>query len=438
MVRFSVYLAVAAVMFCTIVTCAIPAAAKAETPAKTSQSLQADTEAATASEGSSSEENIYPLTPERKEKLHEYSTFNIIWYFFDTGFFWFLMLFFAFSGISAAILTIARKLFSKTILVFLCYLLLFLIIAAIISFPLDYYRGYLVEHHFGFSNQGFGGWFGDQIKEFVVTFVISAIVLGLVYLAIRRFPRRWWLVVAGGAIPLVIFFFVIAPVVIAPLFNDFGPLQNKDLETKILALADKAGIEGSHVFEVDASRQSTKLNAYVTGLFGTSRIVLYDTIIKALNEKELLFVMGHEMGHYVMHHVWIGAGTMIVFLLFAGWLIAVVLPRLINKFSRRLGFDSLSSFASVPLLLFAVSCIYFFVQPVTNGLSRHFEHEADVFAMNITDVPSDEAATAFSKLSAYNLSDPNPPALLEFWLYTHPSLAKRIAFVESYKRSEKQ
>ncbi|MFQ6009351.1 MAG: M48 family metallopeptidase [Candidatus Zixiibacteriota bacterium] len=218
------------------------------------------------------------------------------------------------------------------------------------------------------------------------------------------------------------------------MFNKFEPLKDKQLETQILALANKAGIEGSDVFQVNASKQSTKINAYVTGLFGTKRIVLYDNLIDNFEYDEIKFVMGHEMGHYVMHHVWWALLVAIVFIAFALWMTNKTIHPVINRFRARFGFDHLSDIASLPLVMIYLTLITFVFQPVTNAASRFMERQADKYGMDITDVSGEAAAIAFDKLSVFNLSDPDPHWLIEFWFYDHPALKKRMEFVRGYRR----
>jgi STE24 endopeptidase len=252
------------------------------------------------------------------------------------------------------------------------------------------------------------------------------------YFLVER-VKRWWLVFSIGAIPFMVFFIVIAPVVISPMFNKFEPLKDKQLESQILTLAGKAGIQGSRVFEVDASKQSSKVNAYCTGLFGTTRIVLYDTLIKGFTYDEISFVMGHEMGHYVMHHIWYGllAGVLFIFVML--WLTDKSIHSIITRYRTRFKFDRLSDIASLPLVLLFLTVFSFVFQPVSNGLSRYDEHQSDIYGMKITGVSGETAATAFDKLSAYNLSDPDPNPIIEFWFYSHPALKKRMEFVRNYR-----
>lgn len=382
--------------------------------------------------GSNAEPPLYPITPERRELLNEYSTFKNIWRFAYNGYSWLVLLLICFCGVSGRLLKLASKVSSKKYVHFLIYIFLILLTIGVLTLPLDYYREYVVEHQYGFSNQSVGEWFIDSLKNFSITYAFALICLGCLFFLIKKYPRRWWVVFTVGSIPFMVFTIVIIPVVVAPMFNDFQPLQDKQLEAKILGLASLAGIEGSDVFEVNASKQSTKLNAYVTGLFGSKRIVLYDTTIEAMDEDELLFVMGHEMGHYVMHHIWLLVGMILVMLLFAVWLTSKVLPAVISRYASRFGFDRLGSYAATPLIIFALTFSMFFTQPVSNGLSRYFEHQSDIFGMDVTRYNAQAAAGAFEKLSAYNLSDPDPHPLIEFWFYSHPSLQKRIEFVRGY------
>ncbi len=385
------------------------------------------------SETGAATDTIFPVTPQRRELLNKYSSFSFKWSLFYDFFQWALLLVILFTGLSKRFLDIAEKVSGRKSVQFLMYILILFVFLTVVSLPLDFFRDYIVEHNYSLSNQTVGAWFGDWAKAIPISYVMMALAFGFIYFLIKRFPRRWWLVFSIGAIPFVILMIVVAPVLIAPLFNDFKPLQDQQLKTQLLDLASKAGIDGADVFQVDASKQSKKLNAYVTGLFSTKRIVLYDTIINAMTTDELMFVMAHEMGHYVMNHVWIMVGMIIIIMLICTWIIAKFLPRIILKYSGRLGFSQMQSYASMPFIMLAFSLIMFFIQPATNSISRHFEYASDKFGMEMTGYNGEAAATAFEKLSAYNLSDPNPGALREFWFYDHPALYKRIDFVKGYK-----
>lgn len=373
----------------------------------------------------------YPLSPERMAKLIAYSRFTNLWRFASLLIGLLVPAILLFTGLSARFRDWAKAARRKFFVVWV-FLALLLIADYLLNFPFDFYRSFVVESDYGFMNQTFGQWLWDSVKTLLLTILLGVVPMWFFYWVIERF-RRWWLVFSIGTIPFLVFFIVIAPVVISPLFNKFEPLKDKQLESQILTLADKAGIQGSRVFQVDASKQSTKVNAYVTGLFGTKRIVLYDNLIRNFTPAEIEFVVGHEMGHYVKHHMWWGLALAIVLIFFSLWLTDKTIHPVIRKFQHRFKFDRLSDMASLPLVMIFVSVISFVIQPISNGFSRYIEHKADIYAMNVSGVPGDAAAITFDKLSAINLSDPDPNPVIEFWFYDHPALNKRMAFVRSYR-----
>lgn len=401
----------------------------ADTAALMSNTESADIVETEASGGSA--EGLYPMSPERKAQLISYSRFVNIWrfveFFLSVG----VLCLILFTGFSAKLRQwagVARKRF----LVVWLFLVLLVTVDYLLNFPFHVYRSFVVEGQYGFVNQTFVQWLSEDLLGLLISMVIGVIPVWFLYWVISK-SRRWWMWVALGAIPFTVLMIVIVPVVIAPMFNKYEPLKDKALEAEILGLAAKAGIEGSDVFQVDASKQSSKINAYVTGLFGTKRIVLYDTMIDNFDTDEIRFVMGHEMGHYLMQHIWKGLALAIVFIAFALWLTNRTIHPVINRFKRRFGFDHLGDIASLPLILLFLTILSFLFNPVFNGYSRYMERQADKYAMDISEISGDEAAVAFEKLSVFNLSDPDPHPVIEFWFYSHPALNKRIKFVQSYQ-----
>jgi Zn-dependent protease with chaperone function len=233
------------------------------------------------------------------------------------------------------------------------------------------------------------------------------------------------------AVPVIVLVVLIEPIWIAPLFNEFRPMRDQALERDILALARRAGIEGSRVFEVNKSVDTKAVNAYMAGLFDTKRIVLWDTLIARLDRDETLFVMGHEMGHYVLGHVWkiMAAACLLVGLTL--YAIHRAAGKLIAWFKLRLGFDELSDVASLPLLLLFFQISSLALLPFINGYSRHLEHEADRFGLEITR-GNHAAAAAFVKLQQENLGNPRPGLIYRIWQASHPVLADRIEFCNTY------
>ncbi|RKX29094.1 MAG: hypothetical protein DRP47_02590 [Candidatus Zixiibacteriota bacterium] len=373
---------------------------------------------------------LYPMSQERKQNLIEYSQFKNLWRFVDFFFGIAILALILFTGLSAKLRNWAKVARFRFFVVWL-FMILFLILDYLVNLPLSIYRSFIVESRYGFMNQTFMEWWSEDLLGLLILAVIGIVPMWFFYRLVSKF-KKWWLIFSIGAIPFMILMIVIAPVVISPMFNKFEPIKDKALETKLVALASKAGIEGADVFQVNGSKQSSKINAYVTGMFGSKRIVLYDTMIDNFTHDEILFVMGHEMGHYVKQHIWWGLGLAIAFVMFSLWLTNLLIYRIINRFKGRFKFDSLSDIASLPLLLIVLSVITFIFQPITNSVSRYMERSCDLYGMDISGVDGESAATAFDKLSVYNLSDPRPHPFIEFWFYDHPALDKRIAFVRQY------
>ena len=208
-------------------------------------------------------------------------------------------------------------------------------------------------------------------------------------------------------------------------------MHDKALETRILALADRAGIEGSRVFEVNKSVDTKTLNAYVAGLWQTKRIVLWDTIIARMDDRELLFVMGHEMGHYVLGHVWqlvALSSLLILVLLYAAY---KTMGAIVARWGHRFGFSDIADVASLPLLLLVTSVFSLAIAPAQLALTRHLEHEADRFGLEITQT-NHSAGTAFVKLQQDALANPWPGPLFKLWRASHPPLGERIEFSNDY------
>lgn len=343
---------------------------------------------------------------------------------------------FLFTGLSAWIRSQAQRATKKWFVVIGLYFIGFAAIDFAINLPLSYYEGFVRQHAYGLSNQSFGKWAKDEVLGLVVTLVIGVLILWVPYLLLRKSPRRWWLYTGLAAIPVIALISLVQPIWIDPLFNRFGPMKDLTLEADILRLAERAGIEGSRVFEVAKSEDTKTVNAYVAGVGGTKRIVLWDTILAKLNREQLLVVMGHEMGHYVLNHVWkliVILSALIMAALYgvhrtAGWLI--------DRYQKQFGFHELSDVASLPLIILLFSLGTLVVTPVALAVTRHFEHEADRFGLEITR-DNHAAATAFVVLQQENLGVPRPGTLYKLWRASHPVLGDRIDFSNDYRPWER-
>ncbi|MGE5195812.1 MAG: M48 family metallopeptidase, partial [Anaerolineae bacterium] len=334
-------------------------------------------------------------------------------------------------GFTGKLAAFSQRCGRKWFFTIVVYLILLVILYSLLSLPLNFYATYIRDHDYGLSTQTLGRWLSNYAKGMLVTMISSAAFVWIFYLLLKRSPRRWWLYSCFVSIGIMFVMEFIQPIWIDPLFNKFGPMKNRHLERQILTLASRAGIEHGRVFEVDKSQDTKMLNAYVVGFGATNRIVLWDTTIKQMKPHEILFVMGHEMGHYILHHVW----WFIVYFAALSFVIFYLVYRsasfLLRHFQTRFGFNHLYNIASVPLFLFLINIFMLLSTPLSNYVSRCMEHEADRFGLEITQ-NNKAAAEAFIALQQENLANPRPGTLFKIWRSTHPPLAERIEFCNSY------
>lgn len=312
------------------------------------------------------------------------------------------------------------------------YFLLFLAISFLVDLPLAWYLDYVRPHAYDLSNQTLGKWFGDATKGLVVGMAFATLFGWVPFLLLCKSPRRWWLWCAALSVPLFAFVTVVAPIWVDPLFNDFGPMRDKALESDILSLAERAGIEGSRVFEVDKSVDTEAVNAYVTGLGATKRIVLWDTIIAKIPHDGLMFVMAHEMGHYVLGHVLRSLFVVPLLVLVGLWLVHRSAGALLDRHATRFGFSELGDVAALPLISLLFGVALFLMSPLFLAYSRHLEHEADRFGLELTR-NNRAAAEAFVTLQQENLGNPRPGWIYKTWRASHPTLGDRIDFCNDYR-----
>lgn len=341
-----------------------------------------------------------------------------------------------FSGLSARIRRLAHRIGRKWFFLIALYGILITLLSFVIDLPMSFYGGYLRPHEYGLSNQTLGKWSGDRLKELMVNLVVTPLVLWIPFLLLKKSPRRWWLYTGLALVPFVIFSILISPVLIDPLFNEFGPMKNKELEARILTLAQRAGIEGARVYEVDKSVDTKTLNAYVTGLWKTKRIVLWDTTLRVLTPREVLAVMGHEMGHFVLGHMMQLTAFVCLYMFVGLYAVHRTAGFLIARYREPWGFDSLADVASLPLIFLLFNLALFVLNPAINAVTRHNEHESDRFALEITR-DNHAAATAFVKLGQQNLAIPRPGPIYRIFRQSHPSLGDRIDFANSYRPWER-
>lgn len=293
------------------------------------------------------------------------------------------------------------------------------------SLPIEFFGGYQVEKRFALTRQPVKSWLGDQVKAFAVGTLIQTPLLTIVYAVIGRRPRDWWLILASAAVPLMVLFSNLVPVLLMPLFNRFVPLRDEELARRLRALAASRGVSVSDVYEVDMSRQSEKPNAMFTGIGNTRRIVLGDTLLERFENDEIEAVIAHELGHQVHGDIWrlIAFGALSGF--GSSWLLSRLMPSLVHRTSARTGVYELGNAASLPLLSLAAAALGLIMMPIQAAFSRALERRADRFAIELTG-NGDAYARAMQRLAAQSLSDPDPPRVAIFLLYSHPPVAERI------------
>jgi STE24 endopeptidase len=310
------------------------------------------------------------------------------------------------------------------------YWLQFIIVTSVVIFPLTIYESYFRERTYGLLNQTFGPWMRDQVVALVVGAILGAILVVPLFGLVRRLGRNWWVWGAVVSIIFLAFVILISPVYIAPLFNTYTKLQDARIKDAILSMARANGIPATDVYEFDASRQSNRVSANVSGFAGTQRISLNDNLLKRCTLPEIETTMGHEMGHYVLNHGYKGLvmfGVLVVLgFAFLNWFINITLTR----WGERWGIRGITDVAVLPLALIGLSVYFFLLTPVTNTITRTMEFEADMYGLNAARQPDGEANVDLM-LGEYRKLDPGP--LEEFVFFDHPSGRTRITAAMRWK-----
>ncbi|MBV8071319.1 MAG: PmoA family protein [Acidobacteriaceae bacterium] len=297
------------------------------------------------------------------------------------------------------------------------------IVTAVFMLPLTLYEDFFREHEYGLSNQTFGGWLRDGLMGLAIVALLGGLAAVAITAVVRRYPRTWHVWGALVAAAFSVFAIMISPVFLAPLFNTYRPLQRSPIRSEILSLARENGIPATDVYEVNASKQSNRVSANVSGLFGTDRITLNDNLLRRCSQGAILSVMGHEMGHYVMHHIANSVVYSCVALVLLFWLLKFLLERMLARRAARWSIRSIADPAVIPLAGIILAVLSFLFTPISNTLTRMQEYEADIFGLNAARQPDGEAQVDLM-LGEYRKLDPGP--IEEALFFDHPSGRTRI------------
>jgi STE24 endopeptidase len=369
------------------------------------------------------------LTPEQKAKSDSY---------FEGGYWiqlWGLLIeiviawIFLSLGLSKWISNIASGARNKNVRN-LIYIMMYLFIAFLISFPFTVYTDFFREHQYGLSNMTFAKWFSEDMINLALFMAFGGLLIMLIYMVMRKVSGRWWIYGSGVVIIFMVITLFISPVFISPIFNDYKPLEEGKLKEEILSLTRGNGVPVSNVYQFDASKQTTRISANVSGIGSTIRVSLNDNLLNKCSTSEIKSVMAHELGHYVLNHVYKLLIYLSIVIIIGFAFINHFTSKAISRFGARWGITSISDASSLPLLIFLFSFYMFITTPVTNSIIRSTESEADIFGLNAAGEP-DGFASVSMKLSDYRKI--NPGTLEEILFYDHPSGRARVMMSMRWK-----
>lgn len=333
--------------------------------------------------------------------------------------------------LSAKFRDLAERVSKRRAIVTMIAAFLYTLVGWVISLPWSIYRGFFRERQYDLMSQGFGEWFGEQAIGLGISLVVAPLAFAAIYAVIRRFPRGWWVLGTGLVGLFALFGAAIAPVYLAPLFNTYTEMEAGPLRTKIEAVAAKYDIPADHIYVFDASKQSKRISANVSGLGPTIRISLNDNLLERTSEPEILAVMGHEMGHYKLGHVWRNAGLILLIFGLCLFLTSRVAPWLVARYGSRWGVRDVADPASMPVLAICLGVFTMLVTPAINTMIRTAESDADAFGLEAAREPDGFAQVAM-RLSEYRKIEPGP--LEEALFFDHPSGETRVRMAMQWKK----
>jgi STE24 endopeptidase len=301
------------------------------------------------------------------------------------------------------------------------YILVFIIIIDVITIPLSFYGGFVLEHIYKLSNQKISGWLKDELKKFLISLPLILVMVEIMYIFLRNFPNSWWIYVTIIWIFFSVIMAKLAPVLIFPLFYKSVPLDNKEVKDVLKSLAEGTGINIQGVYKINLSKDTKKANAALAGMGSTRRVLLGDTLLDSYSPAEIKSVFAHELGHHVYHHIWkmLAIGTV------SGCFGFAICHLVLSKVIVVLGYQYIHDIAAFPVVCVVLAVSGFILLPIQNAISRRFERTCDRYAIEKTNDPEAFIST-MDKLAEQNLADRTPNRLIEILFYSHPPISKRI------------
>jgi STE24 endopeptidase len=369
------------------------------------------------------------LDDERQKQAKQYARISRRLFLVDLGLGGLYVIAWLAFGWSASLRNLLLGLTSNDWLLVIGYAIVFGGIYYLINLPLSYYEGFVLPHRYGISTQTLASWIGDQIKGGLLAGVLGGLLLEIIYAVLRAAPDTWWLWAAGILLLFSVLLANLAPVLFMPIFYKFVPLDDEytDLAQRLMRLADQAGAHVRGVYKFDMSRRTTAANAALTGLGNTRRIILGDTLLSEFNSDEIETVLAHELGHHVHKDIPMGIVLDSLFTLVGLYLANLILQLGVQFF----GFRGSADIAALPIFALAIGAFGLVTMPLSNAFSRWRERRADEYALQATG-KSQAFASAMTRLANQNLADADPEPWVEFLLYSHPALSKRIAMAKGY------
>lgn len=306
----------------------------------------------------------------------------------------------------------------------------FLFLNTLLGAPLEVYRSFYREHLYGLANQSFGPWLGEALLGSLIGLVLGTLFISILYQVLRRAPATWWVWGSVVSVGFMAVMMLIGPTYIDPLFNTYTPLREETIKQPILSMARASGVPTDNVYEFNASKQSNRVSANVSGIFGTAAVRLNDNLLRRTSLPEIEAVMGHELGHYVLNHIYHFLLSFGVILVLGFVVLKQVSGWALQRYGSRWQIRDLADPVGLPLLSLIFGSFMFLLTPVLNTVIRSSEAEADVFGIHASQRP-DGMAEAHLKLTEYRKADPGP--IEEFFFYDHPAPRKRILMAMRWK-----